>query len=51
MDSECMSFTPRITKKQQEKKEKKKKKKEGERGWKGKGGWGEDNKLKLIEVT
>lgn len=39
MDSECMSFTPRITKKQQEKKEKKKgggKEKEDEKenvGW------------------
>ena len=49
MDSEYMSFNHRITKKQQEKKEKKKGG-GGERGWKGKGGLGEDNKLKLIEV-
>ena len=28
----------------------KKKEGKGERGWKGKGGLGEDNKLKLIEV-
>ena len=39
MDSECMSFTPRITKQQQEKKEKKKRGKEKD-DEKEKVGWG-----------
>ena len=44
-------FYPQNNKEAAREEGKKKKKKEGERGWKGKGGWGEDNKLKLIEVT